>query len=403
MFLEERRKFILHYLDMNERATVNYLSSQLNISKETIRSDLNTLSEMGLIRRCHGGAIIIRRSLQAELISETGGGFEVLLQPVKPQKLQSDDQMKGKNMKGRVCVFGSFNVDIVARVERFPRSGESLLATGSSLGPGGKGANQATAAGRAGAQVHFVAKVGKDQFSKLAADHLDRSDIHSYTLYQSENEPTGNAIIYVSQVNGENMIAIYSGANTTITQQEIQAMVPVLNVSEILLVQLENNFDAIRQLIETAHELNKFVILNPAPYLPEIISCLPFIDVITPNETEASLLSGVDITDMESARKAALRIAGMGVPKVLITMGARGALLLENRQFSHIRAFPAVPVDTTGAGDAFNGALAASLAAGNSLVQAATWASAFASLAVELEGASNMPDAEQATARLRTL
>jgi sugar/nucleoside kinase (ribokinase family) len=125
--------------------------------------------------------------------------------------------------------------------------------------------------------------------------------------------------------------------------------------------------------------------------------------VITPNETEASLLSGIEINDVDTAKEAALRIAELGAKKVLITMGSRGALLLDNRQFSHIRAFPAVTVDTTGAGDAFNGALAASLAAGNTLVQAATWASAFASLAVELEGASNMPDFEQANARLRTL
>ena len=142
--------------------------------------------------------------------------------------------------------------------------------------------------------------------------------------------------------------------------------------------------------------------LIPAPCSDEIISCLPFVDVITPNETEASLLSGVEVRDIDTAKEAALIIAGMGVKKVLITMGSRGALLLDNKQFSHIRAFPAVTVDTTGAGDAFNGALAASLAAGNSLVQAATWASAFASLAVELEGASNMPDFEQATTRLRT-
>lgn len=306
-------------------------------------------------------------------------------------------------MQGKVCVFGSFNVDIVAKVERFPRGGESLMALGSSLGPGGKGANQATAASKAGAQVHFVAKVGKDQFSHLAADHLTRSAIHSYTLYQSESEPTGNAIIYVSQENGENMIAIYSGANTTITYSEIQKIIPELSSSDVLLVQLENNFDATHSLIKIAHELGKQVILNPAPYSAEIIPSIPFVDVITPNETEASLLSGIDISDFDTAKEAALRIARLGAKKVLITMGSRGALLLDNRQFSHIRAFPAVTVDTTGAGDAFNGALAASLAAGNSLVQAATWASAFASLAVELEGASNMPEFEQANVRLRTL
>lgn len=402
MFLEERRHLIWQYLNKHERGTVNYFSACHGVSKETIRSDLNILAEMGLVKRCHGGAIILRRSLQSELISETGRGFEVLLQPIAHRKPKNDHQQKGKVMQGKVCVFGSFNVDIVARVERFPRGGESLLALASSLGPGGKGANQATAASKAGAKVHFAAKVGKDQFSQLAADHLNASEIHSYTLYQSDSEPTGNAIIYVSQENGENMIAIYSGANKTITHNEVQAIASELSSSDVLLVQLENNLDAIVALIEMAHGLGKTVILNPAPCSDEIIQCLPFVDVITPNETEASLLSGVDVRDLDTAKEAALIIADMGAKKVLITMGSRGALLLDNKQFSHIRAFPAVTVDTTGAGDAFNGALAASLAAGNSLVQAATWASAFASLAVELEGASNMPDFEQATARLRT-
>ena len=403
MFLEERRKHILKYLNDHERGFVNYFAAYFSVSKETIRSDLNILAEMGLVQRCYGGAIISRHNLKAELISETGDSFGVLLQPINHRKPTASGQQKGKSMNGKVCVFGSFNVDIVARVERFPRGGESLLALASSLGPGGKGANQATAASKAGAQVHFVAKVGKDQFSHLAADHLTRSEIHSYTLYQSESEPTGNAIIYVSQENGENMIAIYSGANTTITHNEIEAIIPELSASDVLLVQLENNFDATHSLIKIARELGKTVILNPAPYSAEIIKSIPYIDVITPNETEASLLSGIDIHDVDTAKEAALRFAELGVKKVLITMGSRGALLLDNRQFSQIRAFPAVTVDTTGAGDAFNGALAASLAAGNTLVQAATWASAFASLAVELEGASNMPDFAQASARLRTL
>ncbi|KII65021.1 Ribokinase [Thelohanellus kitauei] len=390
MFLEERRKSILRYLDEHERGYVNYFSAHFNVTKETIRSDLNTLAAMGLVQRCYGGAIISRRSLQAELISETGDSFEVLLQPLNHRKSPGDERQKGKVMQGKVCVFGSFNVDIVAKVERFPRGGESLMALGSSLQT------------RQRPPVKPVLRCILLP-SHLAADHLTRSAIHSYTLYQSESEPTGNAIIYVSQENGENMIAIYSGANTTITYSEIQKIIPELSSSDVLLVQLENNFDATHSLIKIAHELGKQVILNPAPYSAEIIPSIPFVDVITPNETEASLLSGIDISDFDTAKEAALRIARLGAKKVLITMGSRGALLLDNRQFSHIRAFPAVTVDTTGAGDAFNGALAASLAAGNSLVQAATWASAFASLAVELEGASNMPEFEQANARLRTL
>lgn len=401
MFLEERRQQILEYLDKNERVKVEVLASLFAVTRETIRSDLNALAAEKLVQRCHGGAMVIRRSLQSKLIADTGGNFEVLLQRLQSQKRkQSVQQGKGKNMKGKVCILGSFNVDIVAKVERFPKGGESLLALGSTLGPGGKGANQATAVSRAGARVHFVSKVGKDQFSQFAYDHLTSSEIHSFNLYQSDTEPTGNAIIYVSQENGENMIAIYSGANKTISEDEVAAIAPELEDSDVLLVQLENNFAATLSAMKLAKALGVKVILNPAPFSSHALECLEYVDVITPNETEASQLSGIDVKDLASAKEAAQRIVSQGARRVIITMGSRGALLFDGNQFQHIPAFPALSVDTTGAGDAFNGALASSIANGQSLVQAATYAAAFASLAVEREGASNMPDKAQVSARL---
>ncbi len=241
MFLEERRSRILDYLDKYDRASVEYLASLFTVTRETIRSDLNALAKQQLIQRCHGGAVIIRRSLQSKLITETGKDFEVLLKKLQHQTRHKNQRKKGlpmsnHAMKGKVCILGSFNVDIVAKVDRFPKGGESLLAKGSTLGPGGKGANQAMAASRAGAKVHFVSKVGKDQFSHFAYEHLSTSEIHSFRLYQSETEPTGNAIIYVSQQNGENMIAIYSGANQTITDEEIADITPELEDADVLLL-----------------------------------------------------------------------------------------------------------------------------------------------------------------------
>lgn len=401
MFLEERRQQILEYLDKHERVKVEVLACLFNVTRETIRSDLNALSAEKLIQRCHGGARVCRRSLQSKLITDTGDKFEVLLKRLQIQKRKhAVQQNKGKIMKGKVCILGSFNVDIVAKVERFPKGGESLLAVGSTLGPGGKGANQATAGSRAGAKVHFVSKVGKDQFSQFAYDHLTSSEIHSFTLYQSDTEPTGNAIIYVSQENGENMIAIYSGANTTISEDEVAAITPELEDSDVLLVQLENNFIATLSAMKLAKALGVKVILNPAPFSNNALDCLEYVDLITPNETEASQLSGIEVQDLASAKEAARRIVSQGAKRVIITMGSRGALLLDGDQFQYIPAFPAMSVDTTGAGDAFNGALASSIANGQTLVQAATYASAFASLAVEREGASNMPDHEQVLARL---
>lgn len=400
MFLEERRNQILAYLARHERASVDYLATVFAVSKETIRSDLNELARLNLVQRCYGGAIIVRRSLQSELITPSGENFEVLLKRLEKQTRHQTSKQKGNKMNGKVCILGSFNVDIVAKVARFPKGGESIMAQGSALGPGGKGANQAMAASRAGSQVYFVTKVGTDQFSQFAYDHLSSSDIHAFKLYQSDTEPTGNAIIYVSQQNGENIIAIYPGANQTITDDEVAAIAAELATSDVLLVQLENNFSATLNVIKLAHALGKKVILNPAPYSSEILPYLDYLDVITPNETEASLLSGIDIQDFDSTKEAALKIARMGAKRVIITMGSRGALLYDGHQFQHIPAFPALGVDTTGAGDAFNGAFAAALANGQSMVQAATYASAFASLAVEREGASNMPEHQQVIARL---
>ncbi|NMP28422.1 ribokinase [Rahnella sp. SAP-1] len=400
MFLEQRRQQILEHLDKYESMTVESLSALFSVTRETIRSDLNALAAEKLVQRCHGGAMVIRRSLQSKLITDTGDNFEVLLKRLQSQKRKQAGQQKGKNMKGKVCILGSFNVDIVAKVERFPKGGESLLALDSTLGPGGKGSNQATAASRAGAKVHFVSKVGKDQFSQFAYDHLSSSEIHSFTLYQSETEPTGNAIIYVSQEKGENMIAIYSGANKTISEDEVAAIATELEDSEVLLVQLENNFAATLSAMKLAKALGVKVILNPAPFSSHALECLEYVDVITPNETEASQLSGIDVQDLASAKEAAQRIVSQGAQRVIITMGSRGALILDGTQFQHIPAFAALSVDTTGAGDAFNGALAASIAKGQSLAQAATYASAFASLSVEREGAANMPDNAQVIARL---
>lgn len=138
------------------------------------------------------------------------------------------------------------------------------------------------AASRAGAKVHFVAKVGKDQFSQFAYDHLSSSEILSFKLYQSDSEPTGNAIIYVSQQDGENMIAIYPGANKTITDDEVAAIMPELADSNVLLLQLENNFAATLNAMKLAKTLNSKVVLNPAPYSHDALNCLEYVDVITP-------------------------------------------------------------------------------------------------------------------------
>ena len=305
-------------------------------------------------------------------------------------------------MKGKVCVFGSFNLDVVAVMNRFPLPGESLTAHNSMMGPGGKGANQATAALRAGARVHYIGKVGNDDFGTFARRHLEKTGFDAITLFTCKEKPTGNALIYVAGDDAENMISVYPGANTTVTAAEVARCQPTVAAADILLVQLENNLSAIQRMIDNARAGGTFVILNPAPWQKVSDALLAKVDLLTPNSTEAMQLSGVKVTDFASAQRAAEVLHRKGARQVIITLGTAGALLSSAEQQLRIPLFPAQPLDTTGAGDAFNGALAARLASGDALPQAALFAAAFASLCVERSGAANsMPSYAEALARIQ--
>ncbi|MGD9425659.1 ribokinase [Pantoea sp. NSTU24] len=305
-------------------------------------------------------------------------------------------------MKGKVCVFGSFNLDVVAVMRRFPLPGESLTAHHSMMGAGGKGANQATAALRAGARVHYIGKVGNDDFGLFARRHLEKTGFDAITLFTCKEKPTGNALIYVAGDDAENMISVYPGANTTVTAAEVTRCQPTVAAADILLVQLENNLSAIQRMIDNARASGTFVILNPAPWQKVSDALLAKVDLLTPNSTEATQLSGVTVTDFDSARRAAAVLHRKGARQVIITLGIAGALLSTPDEQQRIPLFPAQPRDTTGAGDAFNGALAARLASGDDLPQAARFAAAFASLCVERAGAADsMPSYAEALARLQ--
>lgn len=394
MLLEERRAKILAILIKNERVLVNNLAELFSVSKETIRRDLSYLEKNQAIERCYGGAILNKKNVMVSFRKEMLSNISDLLKHQDAIKVMTEEK------KGKVCVFGSFNVDIVSYVARLPHPGETIVSQSCSFGPGGKGANQAIAASNAMCKVDFITKVGNDQLSSHAYSHLEASNIDSLTIYVSDSAPTGNALIYVSELDGENMIAINQGANVTITDEEIiNSHKNILN-SNILLVQLENNLSATINAIKYARENDVTVILNPAPFTSYAKIMLPFVDIVTPNQTEATLLSGINITDIETAKKAAERIAQMGPQCVIVTLGNKGALLYDKGQFYMIPAYPAMVVDTTGAGDAFNGALAASLSKGETIKHACHYAAAFSSLAVELNGASNMPEHKNVLIRL---
>ncbi|WBV23577.1 ribokinase [Pantoea piersonii] len=305
-------------------------------------------------------------------------------------------------MKGKVCVFGSFNLDIVTKMSRFPQPGESLVAHSSMMGPGGKGSNQATAALRAGARVHYIGKVGNDDFGQFARRHLEKTGFDAITLFTCKEKPTGNAMIYVAGDDAENMISVYPGANLTVTTAEVNRCQPTVAAADILLVQLENNLSAIQRMVRNARQAGTYVIVNPAPWQKVSAAFLKNIDLLTPNSTEASQLTGIAVKDYASAQRAAEALHATGVRQLIITLGMQGALLSTEKYLAHIPVYPAQPVDSTGAGDSFNGALAARLAAGEPLEQAALFASAYASVCVERAGAANaMPLYSDAIARMQ--
>ncbi|HEY4468867.1 MAG TPA: PfkB family carbohydrate kinase [Klebsiella sp.] len=401
MYRETRRENIILLLRAKGECSVNDLANYFKVTRETIRTDLAWLQNKGIVIRHHGGASLKKHLMQHALFQQGSIDMRLLLN-TRQQRIDAltPQDKKGRVMVGKVSILGSFNVDIVAKVHRFPQDGETLIAREVTLGPGGKGANQAQAAHRAGAQVHFASKVGRDQFNSFARNHIESVGMSSFTLYESEAATTGSAVIYVND-EGENIIAIFPGANHEVSESDIALLLPFIAESDVFVVQMENNVAATRLALKCAKELNVKTILNPAPWSPEVEEVLPFADIVTPNETEAMAMSGVLVHDIPSAMQAARRIYDAGQCAVIITMGKQGCMIFDGECYSHIPAFSAVAVDTTGAGDAFNGALAASLSRGETLSQAAWYASAFASLAVELEGAANMPDKTLVAARIK--
>jgi len=303
-------------------------------------------------------------------------------------------------MAGKVCVFGSFNFDMVARVSRFPRPGESFVANSSMTSAGGKGANQATAALRSGANVHYIGKIGEDTFGQFARRHLKSVGLNAVTLLSTDKVPTGNALVFVAEGEAENMIAVDPGANMTVTDEEIEQCAPAISCADVVLVQLENNLSSIEQVIAVGRASGAFVMLNPAPWQQVSDDLLRKVDLVTPNATEAWLMTGCEVSDYASAEEAADILHARGCERVIITMGSKGALLSESAGKTVIPCFPSRPCDTTGAGDAFNGALAARLAQGDSMKDATRFASAYAAVSVEKLGAATLPELSEVEQRL---
>jgi ribokinase len=294
--------------------------------------------------------------------------------------------------KSKIAVIGSFVVDLTSRAGRLPVAGETVKGTVFKLGPGGKGSNQAVAAHRAGADMILATKVGNDVFGRVALDFYENENMDTSYVFIDQEKETGTALIMVDEVSGQNQILVVSGACDHITDEEIDKLKKVIEESEFILLQLEINMDAIEKVIEIAHQMGKTVILNTAPAHELSDELLSKVDIITPNETEAEVLTGVKIQSEADAEKAAVVLMQRGVKNVVITLGKSGVFVMTADKKKMIAPLKVKVVDTTGAGDAFNGGFVTALAEGMDIFEAAWFGNVVGSLSVtKLGTAPAMP------------
>lgn len=303
----------------------------------------------------------------------------------------------------KILVVGSSNTDLIIRVPEIPRPGETLLGGEFQTFPGGKGANQAVAAARAGGDVVFIASVGDDDYGKAAITGYKLDNINTEDIKICKKVPSGIAMITISD-QGENAIAVASGANAELSPEDLEEAEEAFHEADYMLVQLETPIQTVLKAIDLCKECNTKVILNPAPAatLPDQI--LANTDIITPNETEAEKLTGITVVTEEDAKHAASSLHESGVKTVIITLGSKGAFLSDpvNGIQTMVPGFKVEAVDTTAAGDVFNGQLAVSLAEGMTLTNAIQTAHAAAALSVQGLGAqSSIPRREQTDSFLK--
>ncbi|MBF2078803.1 MAG: ribokinase [Synechococcales cyanobacterium T60_A2020_003] len=291
-----------------------------------------------------------------------------------------------------VVVFGSINMDLVARSPRLPVPGETLTGYDFTAVPGGKGANQAVAAARLGLPTQMVGRVGSDSFGRELLAHLNWAGVKRDRLYIDPSAHSGVAMIAVDD-RAENHIIVVPGANGNVGEEDIRRLRELLSSAKVLLLQLEIPMPAVVSAAQVAREFGVKVILDPAPVptrLPEELYSL--VDILTPNRIEAGQLVGFPVPNLEMAAEAALVLRDRGVETVIIKMGERGVLCMSSEERFVRPAFTVNAIDTVAAGDAFNGGLGAALAEGRSLEQAVIWGSAAGAIAVTRLGAqSAMP------------
>ncbi|MEZ3501593.1 ribokinase [Pantoea sp. KPR_PJ] len=286
----------------------------------------------------------------------------------------------------KLAVLGSINADHILNLAHFPRPGETVTGEQYTVAFGGKGANQAVAAGRAGAEIAFIACLGDDAIGERILDQLAQDKIDTASVETVRGEPTGVALIFVN-AEGENSIGICAGANAALTPACVARHQQVITEASALLMQLESPLESILAAARIARAHQTQVILNPAPATPLDDALLSLVDIITPNETEAESLTGIAVNSDDDAARAAGILHAKGIKTVLITLGRRGVWLSEQGKGERIAGFSVKAVDTIAAGDTFNGAFITARLEGKSLQDAARFAHAAAAIAVTRPGA----------------
>jgi ribokinase len=285
----------------------------------------------------------------------------------------------------RIAVVGSANTDLVTFADVFPRPGETLFGRNFDLGFGGKGANQAVAARLCGAEVLMVAKVGRDLFGEATIRNFESFGIDTTHVKIVEDAPTGVAPIFV-EPSGQNRILVVKGANDKLTPADVDAAAAELQRVDTIILQFEIPLATIYHTVRFARAHNIRCIVNPAPAVPASLSDLTGADYFIPNETEAEFITGLPVQTMEQATACAAALLGKGFRRVVLTLGARGALFADSTEHVHVPPFAVTAVDTTGAGDAFIGSLAVFLAEGLPEKDAVARASLYAALSTTRVG-----------------
>ncbi|NDJ61843.1 MAG: ribokinase [Chloroflexi bacterium] len=303
-------------------------------------------------------------------------------------------------MTAKIVVVGSFNVDLTSYMERIPVPGETVMGDRFVTGPGGKGSNQAVAAARLGADVTFIGRIGQDVFASIALTIWQNENINLDYLVQDPDHATGVAPIFVEN-SGENSIVVVLGANLTLTTADLDAAAERIAQADVLVTQLEIKDEIAAHALKLARDHGVTTILNPAPARPLPPAMLTLADYLTPNETELATLAGRAVTDdvIEMARA----LLTSDQQTVITTLGSVGARYVQAGKTALVPTYPVDVVDTTGAGDAFNGGLAVALAEGKSLDEALAFANATAALCVTKPGtAPSMPDRRTVDELLQT-